>query len=501
MPRFFYLLLVLAPLLHAASLRNGPMLGYATMAEALVWTQTDAPAKVQIAYWPEKAPETVYWTDPVQTEKATAFVAKCLADQVRAGNTYGYAVYIDGEKVVPMFREGYAEEAIPLTFHTPPNWRFRESGHEPVDFTVGFGSCAYINESGGYDRLGGKPYGADYRIFESVYEVDPDLFIWLGDNIYYREPDWTSRTGMIHRWTHDRSIPELRGMLATIPQYAIWDDHDYGPNDAGRDFWLKETATEIFTLFNGNQTAGLPGIPGIFTYFAWADVHFYLLDNRTHRTTPGLNPAPYGYQPQQLGKAQIDWMIELMKYNRNQSSSSYPSTFHVVAVGSQVLSPYSKDGLQRYPEEWRYLFDRLVAEEIHNVIFITGDVHFSEVSRHVHTGDGRPGVAEISGQTGADLVFWDVISSPMSASPWPGSQPEGNPYRVDIFPGEADRYGQRNFATLSFEGPLTERRAVIRYYDSDGRLINQDPAADPGTPTAESVITARGLNLSKSLSK
>jgi alkaline phosphatase D len=54
-----------------------------------------------------------------------------------------------------------------------------------------------------------SPYGGDYAIFEAIYETRPDAFIWLGDNVYYREPDWTSRTGMIHRWTHDSFHPTL----------------------------------------------------------------------------------------------------------------------------------------------------------------------------------------------------------------------------------------------------------------------------------------------------
>jgi alkaline phosphatase D len=474
------MLLLHAALLAGAGLRNGPMIGYAGMAEVLIWVQTDAPADVKVAYWDQAAPDRVYLTDTIRTDKRAGHVAKCVADQVRAGRRYGYEVRIDGEPVAPRFRDAHRAGPIPLSFATPPNWRFREQGHAPFDFTVGFGSCAYINEpEGGYDRLNSRPYGGEYRIFEAIHDVAPDLFIWLGDNVYYREPDWSSRTGMIHRWTHDRSIPELRGMLATIPQYAVWDDHDYGPNDAGREFWHKELATEIFTLFHGNPTAGLPETPGIFTYFAWGDVHFYLLDNRTHRTVPVIDPEPFGYPAQQLGKAQVDWLIELMKYNRGQSRSSYPSTFHVVAVGSQVLSPASRDGLRRYPQEWQYLFDRLVAEELHDVIFITGDVHYAEVSRLERAG----------------MVFWDITSSPLTAGPWAGHPSEANPYRHDVFPGEADRYGQRNFATLSFEGPLNARRAVLRYYDSDGQLINQAPGAPAGQPTPQSVIPALAPNL------
>ena len=481
---FAFLFCIAGPVLPASQLQTGPMIGYASMAEVLVWVQTDSPAEVRVGYWPVDDPERIQFTDTVQTEKRTGHVAKCIADAVRAGTTYGYAVYIDDTEAIPAFRDGYRKGPVPLTFSTPANWRFRESGHEPFDFTVGFGSCAYINEpEGGYDRMNSKPYGADYRIFESIYETDPDLFVWLGDNVYYREPDWTSRTGMIHRWTHDRAIPHLRPMLATVPQYAIWDDHDYGPNNVGREFWNKAMATEIFQLFHGNPTAGLPEAPGIFTYFAWGDVHFYLLDNRTHRTTGGLQPEGFGYDSQQFGKAQIDWLIESMKQNRTQSAGSYPSTFNVVATGSQVISPYDKDSLRRFPGEWQYLFDRLVAEEIHNVIFITGDVHFSEVSR-----------LKVE-----DIIFWEVTSSPMTAGPWAGSPPEENPYRVDIFPGEADRVGQRNFATLSFEGPLNERRTVIRYYDSDGNLLNQEPDSPAGTVTKASVIHAEELNLDPKL--
>ncbi len=481
--------------IQAAGLQSGPMIGYAGMAEALVWVQTDAPAEVRVAYWPKDEPGRIQYTDPVRTEKRTGHVAKCVADGLRAGTRYAYTVLIDGAPAAPRYRDGYREGPIPLSFRTPPNWRFREQGHAPFDFTIAFGSCAYINEEGGYDRLNSPPYGADYRIFEAIHETAPDLFIWLGDNAYYREPDWTSRSGMIHRWTHSRSIPELRPLLATVPHYAIWDDHDYGPNDAGREFWNKALATEIFTLFHGNPTAGLPEIPGIFTYFAWGDVHFYLLDNRTHRTVADLNPVPFGYRRQQFGKAQIDWLVELMKYHRNQSVSSYPATFSVVAAGSQILSPHSRDSLQHCPEEWHYLFDRLAAEELHDVIFLTGDVHFSEVSRMVYRGGGSPGVMGRSGQPGRDYVFWEITSSPLTAGPWAGPPASANPYRVDIFPGEADRVGQRNFATLTFEGPLGARRAVIRFFDADGRLLNQDPDGPPGQPTAASVIEARGLNL------
>ncbi len=468
----------------------GPMVGSAAMAEVQLWAQTDAAAEVRIKYWPVDNPDAIETTRPVTTRHEDGFVAHMVADRVHAGTRYHYSILLDNQQIILQDRD---EATIQPAFQTPRNWRFRETGHEVFDFSIGFGSCSYINQAGGHDRLNSPPWGGEYHIFETVYEQQPDLFVWLGDSVYYREPDWTTRTGMIHRWSYDRSIPHLRGMLATIPQYAIWDDHDYGPNDAGREFWQRDLAREIFELFWANPGGGMPGGEDITGYFAWGDVHFYLLDNRSYRTIPDLeHPELSGRAAQKLGKSQIDWLVELMKFNRGQSDGSYPSTFHVVAVGSQMLSPYSADGLMSYREEWHYLFDRLIAENLHDVIFITGDVHFGEVNRLVLAPDGE----QRRGTTGAeDFVFHEITSSSLTAGPAPAAASEDNPNRLDIFPGEIDHVAGRNFATLSFEGPLTDRRAVIRYFNADGQMLNQAPDAPEGTPTAESVIRARNPNL------
>ncbi len=470
-----------------AKLLTGPMIGYSTMAETMIWVQTDAPGEVIVEYWNTEDPETIFQTDPISTEKKTAFVAKCIVDQVTAGTTYGYRVRIDGKLNVPLFREGYQETgAIPLTFATPKNWRFRETGHQPFNFSVALGSCAYINEEGGYDRLNGKPYGGDYQIFESIYEKKPELFVWLGDNIYLREPDWTSKTGIYHRWTHTRSTPEMRAMLATMPNYSTWDDHDYGPNNSGWDFWNKEATTDAFNLFSGNASAGLPELPGIFTFFNWGDVNFYLLDNRTYRTYDGMSDNDPDHARSLLGKKQIDWLINTLKYRagqtRNLSSSSYPSTFNVICIGNQVFSPYSSDSYTNYTEEFEYLMDRIVAEKIGGVVFVSGDVHFGEVSQRAFNnpnGDPHP--------------ILDITTSPLTSGSWSGSDAKDNPYRVDIFPGEADRVAQRNFVTLSFEGSLKKRTMIIRYFDSNGVLLNQDPNGQPGEVTEGSRISIQSL--------
>jgi alkaline phosphatase D len=59
------------------------------------------------------------------------------------------------------------------------------------------GSCAYINQPE-YD-LAGKPYGGDYNIFTNMAEQKADIMLWLVDNLYLREPDWNTWSGIIKR--------------------------------------------------------------------------------------------------------------------------------------------------------------------------------------------------------------------------------------------------------------------------------------------------------------
>ena len=44
-------------------------------------------------------------------------------------------------------------------------------------------------------------------------------------------------------------IPGFREVRRTIPHLAIWDDHDYGQNDAGAEFASKRQAQALFLDF------------------------------------------------------------------------------------------------------------------------------------------------------------------------------------------------------------------------------------------------------------
>jgi len=201
-------------------LQSGPMPGYAEMREALIWVQTTKEAEVYAIYTDQDDTLPGRYTNKVSTKKQEAFTARLIADTLEPGHHYNYTLYINSQAVILPY---------PTGFNTPPLWKWRG---DPPEFTMLTGSCAYINQPE-YDRPG-EPYGGDYRIFTHMATQKADFMLWLGDNVYLREPDWNSWTGIINRYTHTRSLPELQPFLASTQHYAIWDDHDFGPDNSNK---------------------------------------------------------------------------------------------------------------------------------------------------------------------------------------------------------------------------------------------------------------------------
>ena len=402
------------------------MLGYNEQREVLIWVQTTGPATVRIDYTDSLG--VTRTTDAVTTEKRTAFTAKLIADDLVPGRAYDYRVLIN-EAAVPL--------PYPTRFRAQPTWRWRR---DPPDFTVALGSCSYINEPV-YDRPGAG-YGGEYEIFESIHARAPELMIWLGDNTYLREPDWYTRTGYFHRYTHTRSTPEMRALLASTHHYATWDDHDYGPNNSDRTWVQKDLAKEAFDLFWGNLTSGLPGSgAGITSTFRYQDTDFFLLDNRSFRTPNDQRRAD---NKTVLGEAQLEWLIESLIFS--------DSPWKMVGIGGQVLNTHR--GGETYanlaPDELAYLLRRIEEENISGVVFLSGDRHHTELSS-LQLPNGK----------------WvhDVTISSLTAGTG-RSRSEQNAHRV-----AGTLLVDRNFGILRFTGPLDARRLTVTVYLTDGERV------------------------------
>jgi alkaline phosphatase D len=408
-----------------ARLAAGPMVGYAEMREVLLWAQTSGPAEIQFVYWDSLAPSRRYTTTTVTTDPSRAHTAKAIADSVEPGRSYGYELRIDGVAIARPY---------PTRFSTPALWQWRT---DPPAVRIALGSCFFVNEPA-YDRPG-TPYGDGFEILAAITAQRPDLMVWLGDNTYLREVDWYSRTGIFRRYSHTRAYAGLQPVLAAMSHYAIWDDHDYGPNDSDASFRDRHIARDAFESFWGNPAMGVDGGPGITTTFEWSDVQFFMMDDRTYKTANERVTGTAAY----LGDRQVDWLISALKAS--------PATFKVVAIGGQVLNSAAVfENYAKVPEERARLLEALRAERIPGVLFLSGDKHWTELSRMEREGT---------------YPLYDLTVSPLTAGPSDRWKSEQNAYRVD-----GTLVTERNFGMLDITGPREDRVLTITIRDAGGNV-------------------------------
>lgn len=406
-------------------LQSGPMVGFSDYREVLIWVQTKESADVRISYWNTEEPRRT--TSVVTTKKEDAFIAKLYPDSLTYGQKYSYELFINGAKV---------ERPYDLSFQSLNYWQYRT---DPPEIQFALGSCYYNNEP--KDDRPGRPYGDQFGIFDQILAKQPDFMMWLGDNTYLRTPDLYSKRGLLHRYTRDRSNSELQALLGSVHNYAIWDDHDYGPNDSDQTYELKEETERIFNLFWGNPNTNLTGEGGITGRFHWGDIEFFLLDNRYHRDPNRLKSEDKVL----LGNAQVEWLIKSLVSSR--------ATFKFVCIGGQTVS--SADVYENYAtfsKERDYLLKRLDEEKIEGVIFLSGDRHHSEISRMDRQGA---------------YPLHDFTCSPLTSGTHK-YRDEGNKYAIAGL-----TYNEKNFGFIEVVGPRKKRSLVYTLYDNLGNQIYQ----------------------------
>lgn len=416
--------ITLSSFAQSSKVLSGPVLGYAEMREALVWIQLKQSAQVQLNYWPLNKKAEPRLSEMVSTSANTGNTAKIYLRNLEPGIEYDYQVIVDGE---------VQEFDFPLSFDTEPLWDYRT---EPPRFTVAMGSCMYINEEA-YDRPG-KPYGGRYGIFEEIHQMKPDAMLWLGDNIYLREADYFTRSGYLSRYTHTRNIPEIQALMASCNNYAIWDDHDFGPNDASGSWIYRDRALEMFKLFWPNPSFGYRDLPCTFSAFNYRDCDFIMMDNRFYRSEQSE------HHPEQIfGREQINRMIDLLKQSK--------APFKFVLTGGQFLNTAQVfENHSNYEEERAYILKRIEEENLENVIFISGDRHHSEVNE-LELANGNK--------------VYEFTVSPLTSGAVKEVK-EQNDNRV-----KGSVINQRNFAIMTVSGKRKSRKLELTFYSSEGQEL------------------------------
>ena len=125
-------------------------------------------------------------------------------------------------------------------------------------------------------------------IFYIVPNGKPDFFLWLGDNIYSNESQWGDFKSMKMAYSARHSTASMEYFFDQVPlQYAIWDDHDYGPNDSDSSFEGRSVSGRVFEKTWTSTPSNLGKYGDIRWKMRKDEVGFIGLDNRTHRGPKG----------------------------------------------------------------------------------------------------------------------------------------------------------------------------------------------------------------------
>ena len=435
-----YLLLLLILISAAGAGQNktglvsGPMLGQIEIRSAMIWLEV-APTvrKVEIRYYETGTAATpqslIYKGELGKTFNPIKFEL----DGLKMNTTYSYQFFIDNKQVLIPYK---------TQFTTQDLWQWRKPA---PDFSFLTGSCAYFNEPI-FDRPG-TPYGSDSVIFEAMANTQASFHLWLGDNWYTREADYATAWGLNYRASRDRATPVLQKFLAAMPQYAIWDDHDFGPNDANSSYVLKEPSKKIFDNYWCNPSSGEDG-KGTYTKISYGDVDIFMLDDRYFRSADGL-PAMIDGKP---NPAKLMFGAQQMQWLENAIATSM-ATFKFIAIGSQVLNPLSElDCLRHFPVEYEQLLKMLERNKTNGVIFLSGDRHHSEIIKQQRAGT---------------YTLYDVTTSAYTSGiSKPSGKEINHPDRVAGTLVEV-----HNFAKISVSGQKNDRTVKVEFIGVKGEKL------------------------------
>lgn len=344
-----------------AQLISGPMLGYIEHRTAKIWCEIGAKSNATLQFWPINKTVSPKLAFP---NYHSAYDYKTVVFDLvglEPGQEYAYQITIDKKD---------KSERLKGTFKTQVLWKYRIPA---PDFSFIAGSCNYINQPI-YDRPG-KPYGSDSIIFLSMAKEKAEFMLWLGDSWYTREVDFQSEWGLWNRASRDRAVSEIQPIFRSMSHFAIWDDHDYGPNNEGLSYIFQEESRKVFMAYTANPTYGLYD-KGIYSKISYNDVDLFMMDNRTWRSSDdmlsNINNIPNS-EKLMFGQEQINWL-------KNSLLNSY-APFKIIVTGSQVLNEVEDGGdcFYNYPVEYNDLMNFLNVHKINGVIFLTGDKHHSEI--------------------------------------------------------------------------------------------------------------------------
>lgn len=367
-----------------------------------------------------------------------------------AGNAFG-----DREMKYPTRREALAAAALSALAATVPAARAQTGAALAGDKAltrIAFGSCASQDK--------------DQPIWDAIVAAQPDLMIMLGDNVYL---DTRDAAVMKAKYEKLAAKPEFQKARAAMPMVAIWDDHDFGENDAGGDYPMKDESRRQFCDFWGEDAGSERRTrpDGIYASYVFGPegrrVQVILPDLRWNRTPiqkldlAGADyeawaktkekdgkpvPGPYARNPDpkasMLGETQWTWLEEQLRV---------PADVRIVGSSLQYAADFPGwEEWTNYPQDHQRLLQAIRAAGANGLFVISGDTHYGEISRL---------------DVNVPYPIWDITSSGLTEV-WPVLPP--NARRV----GEA--YRAENFGMIEIDWAGSATKISVSIRDASGAV-------------------------------
>ena len=266
--------------------------------------------------------------------------------------------------------------------------------------TIAFGSCN--------DQERQQP------LWDDIVKTKPELWIWLGDNIY---ADTHNMAAMDSMYQYQKNLPAYKKLYTKVPVIGTWDDHDYGINDGGKFYPKKDESRDMMLKFlDVPEDAAIRNRKGAYSSYTFGEpgrqVKVILLDTRYFRDTLMASADRSRlYQPtltgDVLGEAQWQWLEKELTNSTAQ--------LHIIGSSIQVISAeHGYEKWANFPTARQRLFNLIASTQAKGVFFISGDRHIGEISKYTH-----PTV---------DYPLYDITSSGLTHS-WSERREEPNQYR------------------------------------------------------------------------
>ncbi len=297
---------------------------------------------------------------------------------------------------------------------------FRTMPSGASSFTIAFGSCARTGSSG--------------AVYDTIRDLDPLLYVEAGD-LHYGNPSRNDVSLFGNLYARTLTAPAQAALYRHVPIAYVWDDHDYGPNNADADAPTRPAARAAYRQYVPHHPLAAGPGGAIYQAFTVGRVRIILTDTRSERTATSM-----------LGTAQLSWLErELVTASRSHALVVWVNPDPWIAPAGP-----SRDDWGAYPDERRRLADVIAGNAIRNVVMVSGDAHM------VALDDGTNTDYSTARNGGFPLLHAGALDRPGSV--------KGGPYSGGAFPG-AGQFG--TLAVADGGGPSIDVELSGRTWSGD----------------------------------